>query len=269
MQQTLIITDLTRMQGDRVCVAGHREDGACVRPVFARGVLTEGWLRQGGRVAIRPFAVIAFSARGVAPASHPPHTEDCIVAARYCVCGAVKTPEEQFDWLRAADDGGVARIFGAAIRHDSGPYIVAGEGVRSLGTVCVRRLDAVQHAPNPNGRWTYRLAFADATGESYDLPVTDLAFRNYLDYLRERRQVPPGDIARRLTAIFRQNPTYLRIGLARGWERYPARCFLQITGVYSFPDYLSGRCFADFTPAATPPAAGDGFLAKLARFLGG
>jgi hypothetical protein len=38
----------------------------------------------------------------------------------------------------------------------------------------------------------------------------------------------------------------LRIGLARGWERHPDRCYLQITGVYTDPDYLSGHCYADF-----------------------
>jgi len=41
---------------------------------------------------------------------------------------------------------------------------------------------------------------------------------------------------------------FLRIGLARGWDMYPDRCFLQITGIYSFPDYLDGRTFADFAP---------------------
>ncbi|MGI6627904.1 MAG: hypothetical protein ACOX4K_06115 [Bacillota bacterium] len=39
---------------------------------------------------------------------------------------------------------------------------------------------------------------------------------------------------------------FFRIGLARGWSRYPDRCYLQITGVYTFPDYLDGKCFADF-----------------------
>jgi len=53
--------------------------------------------------------------------------------------------------------------------------------------------------------------------------------------------------------------------LARGWERYPDRCYVQITGVYSFPDYLSGRCFADFAP---PAVTDNGLIAKLARFLG-
>jgi len=95
--------------------------------------------------------------------------------------------------------------------------------------------------------------------------VTDLAFRTYLDYLRDRHAVPPMSVAHRLTTILRKNPVFLRIGLARGWERHPDRCYLQITGVYSFPDYLSGRCFADFAPAT---ASGESIFAKLSRLLG-
>ena len=36
--------------------------------------------------------------------------------------------------------------------------------------------------------------------------------------------------------------------LARGWQKFPERCYLQITGVYTFPDYLEGKIFTDFAP---------------------
>ena len=39
---------------------------------------------------------------------------------------------------------------------------------------------------------------------------------------------------------------FLRLGLTRPWEEHPDRCQLQVNGVYTFPDYLDGRCFADF-----------------------
>jgi hypothetical protein len=54
------------------------------------------------------------------------------------------------------------------------------------------------------------------------------------------------EAAKRLTAALQSAQVFLRIGLARGWEKFPDRCYLQVTGVYSFPDYLGGRCFADF-----------------------
>jgi hypothetical protein len=43
-----------------------------------------------------------------------------------------------------------------------------------------------------------------------------------------------------------ERAVYLRIGLARGWEKYPDRCYLQVTGIYSFPDYLGGKTLCDF-----------------------
>jgi len=265
MKATLTITDVTRMQGDRVCVAGYLPDDTCVRPVFAKGGLTEGWLRLRGTVAIRPFARIEFDLHGKSPLPLPPHTEDRIIDAAYRVRRDALTPEERAEWCAKAEDREVAAIFGAAIHDEDGHFVLAGEGARSLGTVRVKRLDEVLFSPGANGRWQYRLGFTDQGGQQYRLPVTDLAFRAYADYLRDQRAVPPEAVAHRLTAILRANPVFLRIGLARGWERHPDRCYVQITGVYSFPDYLSGRCFADFAP---PAATHDGLIAKLARFLG-
>jgi len=42
---------------------------------------------------------------------------------------------------------------------------------------------------------------------------------------------------------------YLRLGLARPFKKSAAdepRCYLQVTGVHTFPDYLQGKTFADF-----------------------
>ena len=52
--------------------------------------------------------------------------------------------------------------------------------------------------------------------------------------LRDERTSPADRAAARcLTALQRQT-VYLRIGLARGWDRHPDRCYLQITVVYGF-----------------------------------
>jgi hypothetical protein len=264
VKATLTITDLTRMQGDRVCVAGYLPDGSCVRPIFAKGGLTEAWLHARGHVAIRPFAMIEFDIHGKPPMPLPPHTEDRIIDTTHRARRGTLTPEERAEWCAKTEDRDVAAIFGAHIHDDDGRFVLAGDGARSLGTVRVKRLEEVQFSPGTNGRWRYRLGFTDQSGQYYDLPVTDLAFRSYLDYLRDWRAVPPMSVAHRLTTILQKNPVFLRIGLARGWERHPDRCYVQITGVYSFPDYLSGRCFADFAPAAS---TNDGFFAKFSRFF--
>ena len=41
MRRRMVVTDITRMEGDRVCVGGYLEDGASMRPVCARTGPTE------------------------------------------------------------------------------------------------------------------------------------------------------------------------------------------------------------------------------------
>ena len=114
---------------------------------------------------------------------------------------------------------------------------------------------AVTYAPKPQGgRWHYRLTFGDANGRLYNLAVTDLAYRYYLDSLRDDG-LTPAQVARRMLVTLREAAhLYLRVGLARGWaDGTERRCHLQINGDYAFPDYLEGRCFADFPQSALAP----------------
>jgi hypothetical protein len=289
MKDELTITDLTRMQGDRVCIAGYLPDGMCVRPVFENGALTERWLHVDGLLAVRPFAVIEFDFQGISYRSVPPHTEDRIIDSQFRVLCNVRSPEERADWLAKVDDGGVECIFGTTIHREHGTFVLAGEGERSLGTVRVRRIEEVQFNLINNTRWDYRLIFIDQMFQRYRLPVTDLAFRAYLNYLRDEREMPLTEVAQSLTLTLQKLSVFLRIGLARGWDQYPDRCYVQITGIYSFPDYLSGRCFADFAPreivskanpvpaairteessapSAAPLPTNEGLFAKLSRFF--
>jgi hypothetical protein len=47
----------------------------------------------------------------------------------------------------------------------------------------------------------------------------------------------------KLNAIFKNAEVWLRVGVTRPYEGW---CWLQVTGIYTFPDYLNGKCFADF-----------------------
>jgi len=42
----------------------------------------------------------------------------------------------------------------------------------------------------------------------------------------------------------------LRLGLGREWNGVH---YVQINGIYTEPDYLNGRCFADFVMRTTEP----------------
>lgn len=244
MKAQVAITDLTRMQAGRVCVAGYLPDGTCIRPVFRSGHLTEDWLKAREQVIIRPFAVVEFEIgeRRVAP----PHTEDRVIDRVYRRPRGILSTSQRRELLGRTIGSNVRELFGAALHHSPGWYVRAGEGKRSLGTILPARLDAITYQLRASGEWLYRLAFVDAAGESYELSVSDLAFRYRLDFLRVVKSHPADAAADEILRALRESELYLRIGLARHWEKYPDCCFLQITGVHSFPDYLSGHCYADF-----------------------
>ena len=251
MKRRVAITDLTRMREGRVCVAGYyRDEGGalrCLRPLFRDGDLTEAWLSERGTVIVRPFAVVELDLRQHWPDS--PHTEDWCVDPTYRRPLGMLSAEGPRNLLTQVVDPDVASIFGAAIHREPGWYVRATEGNRSLGTVEPATVD-VTYAPKPHrDGWDYRIAFTDHAGAHYRLSVSDLAFRSHLDHRRQLEGVPPSQAARDLgEALRRADRLYLRIGLTRGWGEFRDRRFLQITAVHSFPDYLGGRCFADFAP---------------------
>jgi hypothetical protein len=233
------------MQGDHICVAGYLRDGTCVRPIFPwKKPITESWVWLKEQVVIRPFAEVELELQQHTP--HPPHSEDYIVNPAYYRLLRHLNTERKLALLSRIEDPDVASIFGAQIHIDRGWFLQAGQGTRSLGTVRPESIERVRFALRDDGKWDYRIAFQDASGAEYRLAVTDLAFRCYLDHSRKTLGQAPEQIARQVAGTLRAGEVYLRIGLARGWEKHPDRCHLQITGVYSFPDYLGGKCFADF-----------------------
>jgi hypothetical protein len=241
MRTLVTITDVTRMRGTNVCIAGYSQDGRCIRPVLRRGAIQEDWLLEKGQIVIRPFAIVEFDLLKNDP--DPPHTEDWIINSTYRVCRGMLTSQQQRELLREKTDDAVENIFGALVHSKPGRYVKAGEGDRSLGTVQPKVFARVEFVKD---RGTYQILFKDQAEEWWKLTVVDLSFRQYTRFLCVAKGKDPDEVAKSLTQSLRRRYIFLRIGLSRGWTEYPDRCFLQVTGVYSFPDYLEGRCFADF-----------------------
>jgi len=83
-------------------------------------------------------------------------------------------------------------------------------------------------------------------GRRYCRPASDLTLWNRCYYQVRRRGNDPNKVAQELVSIFQKaERMYLRLGLARPWEE-DNKCWLQVTGIYTFPDYLSGKTFIDF-----------------------
>lgn len=249
MRTTLVITDLTRMKGPRICVAGVLPTMACVRPLPPRTHLTERWLFRHWPHVLKPFAVIELELIRPAPNLAPPHTEDWEIELGYTYCYDL-TPTERYELLHSLTSSHVRSVFGSTLRYDGDArswWLPHGTGTRSLGTIHVRRVEDVIFRVSPHGKDIYRLQFEDEAGEHFQLPVTDLAFRMHLDAHLARdglsRPAAARQVRQRLTTA---DDVFLRLGLTRPWEEHPDRCQMQINGVYSFPDYLDGRCFADF-----------------------
>jgi hypothetical protein len=235
----MVVMDITRMEGDRVCVGGYLEDGTPIRPIAGRTGPNERWLQPGEDAQIEPFSILELSVNRAPRDLRAPHTEDRgVPASGHRKLGTLPDTERRA-WLEASTSPSVRAIFGAEVHADTdrqwGRYVVAGEGIRSLGTVRASEVRAVgyQHYPE-RGRWDYRLRFRDAAHEEFQFAVVDLAFRKRLDDLRTSG-LAAERAAETVLRSLQQQTVYLRIGLARGWDRHPDRCYLQITGVYGFP----------------------------------
>lgn len=253
MEQEILITDVTRMGGNRVCIAGVDRQANTVRPDLGPGGVREQHLYNEQGVVIRPRAVVSMD---LAPVNQPtpPHTEDCLWIA----------PEET-RLLRLADDpiwrlalsrtahDTVEAMFGAPLHEQK--RVAPGTGTRSLGTIKPAAIDSVFLKDDlyAEGKRGYRLAFRDSSGQTFwNLSITDLSFRYYVDHQHTHKELSLPKISAQLQWWLQKAETWLRLGLTRPWQpddEDTAWCYLQVTGIYTFPDYLRGACFADFAPA--------------------
>ncbi len=232
------------MRQGRVCIAGYDSNGRCVRPVLPPTGIPESSLYSRGRLIVFPFAVVAFNLQK--QISQPPHTEDWCHDPTSVSFIKRLNDEQKREILEKSLFRDVATLFQVPILAGPGHYVMAGQGLRSLGTVRPKqRLEAIYE--QRENEWKPRVVFVDAGNATYRLTVTDLCWRYYCDY-----QCKAGhsgeEISAVLTKKLRASQVYLRIGLARGWDKYPDRCYVQVTGIYTFPDILEGKTMADFAP---------------------
>ena len=244
MYQTIVITDLTQMPAwNQVCVTGINENGDCIRPVCSNGFLKK-YLYINNRPAVRPEARIRFD---FTPAKiQPPHIEDktfdptSIVSMGFC---------DNTEWehlLQSSAYTSVRDIYDGFLQDFS--WVKPGTKTRSIATLSTATNLNVQ-LPEWDGKLKYKLSFEDSMGDTFVRPISDLTFRG-LCYKKVRRDGNPRlTVSSELTDLLRESDrVYIRLGLARPWVQpgtIEPKCFLQVTGIYTFPDYLQGKTFAD------------------------
>lgn len=267
MLAELTITDITRMGEGFICVAGVDPTGKTIRSIYEEKRIDQSWCCVDGH-EIRPFTRIMIKLE--TPRPMPPHTEDWYAGSEKPRILSDCTSGEKLDLLKKTCSKDVASIFGAEIQNivGQGTFIQSNTGLYSLGTVHARRVFGFQHRLF-DGHWDYRLNFVDKNESRYRLKAVDLTFQTYVDHLRVCHRLSLDEVEAHVNDhIFAHHDIYLRVGLARGWANYPDRCYLQITGIFTFPDYLENLSFQAYQremEAADPQRAiqeGQGLYAE-------
>ncbi len=243
MKTLLAITDLTRMHRGAVCIAGQDPAGNVIRPVLPPPGISERMARNGDKAVIFPFGVVEFEILKHTP--KPPHTEDHLFDPKSIVPKGVLKEEQKRRVLEKSLFEDVAAIFEQSIQRHPGHSVADGIGPRSVGTVRPKAVHQIFYEQGEDNAWNYRLGFDDPSDAYYRLKITDLTWNTYFGSRRSPER-DPAAIAEEMTLLLKDTTVYLRIGLSRGWAKFPGRCFLQVNGVYTFPDYLQGKTFAEF-----------------------
>lgn len=248
METKLIVTDVTQMGGTRICIGAISENWETIRPVLPYPGIDESFLYLEGGEVIRPFSRITLGL--LSQTIDPPHTEDWEFPPFVLDHRGELPVDYRINFLNKILDPSVEAIFGTELHEAKGRYFVLhGTGERSLGTIKLNALKNI-NIRNYDGNYSYNVSFQDGSGRHYWMNITDLSFRYYVKQLiREGHNHFP-TISRMIEEKLVNCDIYLRIGLGRGWHpdnsQPQNRCYLFITGLYSFPDYLDGNCFADF-----------------------
>lgn len=250
MRVRMVVTDVAAMETG-VCIAGYTsEDARAVRPVLPLGGgIPWAYLQDAAGVLVEPLSEIEIDLGDRIPL--PPHTEDHLILGTGAIRILGPLPEDVCrDLLGRLAVDRVEGIFGAEIIERR--YVRPETGAASLGTLRVNRVTFLNlDIDERYARDRFTLEFFDGTRSRYSLRVTDLAFREFCrrTWLRygDRRDLAAITVRERLN---RTEEIYVRIGLSRPFtprEGAEARCYLIVTGVYTFPTYLEGRS-ADYYP---------------------
>lgn len=233
---TITLTDMFWMPDDRVGVAGRLQDGTTVRLRVGEREPDSRWVVSAKGGVLAPFKVVRLQIGDAPTETHPPLTEMRTAAeSGHVIVGELQF-EEIMSLLESSCTPSVRDMFGAQLQVDAGGgkdwYVASGDGERSLGTIRVAEvLSVTMRRSQDADLQDVRLAFRDASGETYKLTIVDILTQGYLN-IRTRDGYSPQLLAKGLRQVLlSQKLVYLRLGLAEPSERHPDRCYLQIVGL--------------------------------------
>jgi hypothetical protein len=238
MWKDILITDVTRMREGRVCIAGVDKDYSPIRLNVPPPGLLEELLYLDKETIIRPQSVLRVFVEPE-PQVTAPHIED----HRWYKLDETQflrlTTEEKWKhFFEATQYDKVADIFGTSL-HERRNIKAGISNTRSLGTLKPNHIKKFFLRKLPN-EIQIRFSFTDATERTFDVPVTDLNFLSYVTWTHQHSKKSIPYILGQLCQKFQNIEIWLRMGLTRPFNNW---CWIQVNGIYTFPDYLDGRCF--------------------------
>jgi integrase len=227
-----MITDITRMSGDKVCVAA-RVDGKSIR--LAEPHPRDAWLKSVG--GLRPGDLVQVQWRP-AKRYRRPHSED----SRWSPAAFAKVRslriDELSDQLGRSAFYSVQEAFGKPLflTEKGNPAFRPDQGARSLATVVARNVSVY---PQGDG---VRIDFTDARRSWSMVPVEDLVIRQHQQHCSEC----PRRLREHLAHQYNTEHAILRVGLGRPYQggNNPLGCYLQVNHIFpaeSRAGHFAGR----------------------------
>ena len=224
---------MTRMYGGFVCISGiEHESGQFVRPVIhypGRTGIRKEFLFNNGELIIRPLVNVELDFIKAEPKSEY-HTEDWEINPDYPpVLQDIPALHQKKAILDRYLDNSVNE---ALAEQDRSLVIVKSRGVPGISI-------SIQE-----DRLKTHLTFRDSAGEMQRrLPVTDANWLAVTRWLYRKHKGSAARTADNLKFFLQGADIYMRIGVTREFRGQKWR---QISGIFSFPDWLAGHSFVDY-----------------------
>ena len=229
MKKNIFVTGVTRMRGGFACVSGLDDLGKFVRPEIhypdRPGIKTD-YLYVNNQVVIRPLAIVEMEFLRQIP-KQSFHTED------WEIDGSVKprlialpNEKERLNILSRHTDQSLDRALG--------------DQSRSIVIIAPKNTPTIE-IKTWEDQLQCHFSFYDEAGDYHrHLRVTDA---NWLAVCKHLWHKDRFSTSTKLSHLIGGKQLFLRIGITREWK---SQVWRQVSGVFSVPDWLNGKCFADF-----------------------
>lgn len=217
----VLITDVTHMNGDRLCVAGWDMDTKkLVRPLLPK---RQHWIAMH-KIVVGNIVVFT-RIDGVALTSDNPHkAEDVLVAEKYEIQDTTYNDEEIHDEVKTSLMDSPSEYFQFELGEQ---YTRPKTLCQSLGGIKISATNLNFYEKSWNGEIPQLRGRFNASNRNYNFSVTSVQVRKIWDEV---------GVSELNNLVKKYKNLHLRLGLARAWAQSGAppgseKCYCQLNGV--------------------------------------